>query len=81
MIEPARLFVALGETPLGLFMRDSSWAFATTESAHLLALAVVGGAVTLLGLAALGLGSAGTARAGRRREASCRSSSAACPPP
>lgn len=56
MIDPARLFVALGETPLGLFMRDSSWAFATTESAHLLALAVVGGAVTLLGLAALGVG-------------------------
>ncbi len=51
----ARLFVALGETPLGLFMRDSSWAFATTESVHLVALAVVGGAVTLLSLAALGV--------------------------
>ena len=54
-MSPAQLFVALGKTPVGVFMRDSTWAFATVEAVHLLGLAVVGGAVVLLALAASGL--------------------------
>jgi hypothetical protein len=51
----AHLFVAFGKTPVGLFMRDSTWAFAATEAVHLLGLAALGGAVVLLGLSASGL--------------------------
>src|SRR4051812_15621641 len=50
------LFVGFGKTPLGLFMRDSTWAFATVQTIHLIGLAVICGAVILLGLTALGIG-------------------------
>ena len=48
-------FVWLATTPVGLYMRDSTNGFAAVEAAHLLGLAVVGGAVTLLALANLRL--------------------------
>lgn len=51
----AKLFVAFGETPVGVFMRDSTWAFATVEAVHLLGLSVLGGTVILLALATSGL--------------------------
>ena len=50
------LFIGFGKTPLGLFMRDSTWAFATVQTIHLVGLALLFGAVILLGLAALGIG-------------------------
>jgi hypothetical protein len=50
------LFVAFGMTPLGNFIRQSTWAFAAVETVHLIGLAVLGGAVILLGLTALGWG-------------------------
>jgi len=46
----------LAHTWLGVTMRDSTWAFAIVEIAHLLALAVFGGAVLLVDLRFLGLG-------------------------
>jgi len=49
-------FVDFGKTPLGLFMRDSTWAFASVQTIHLIGLAVLFGAVILLGLSALGIG-------------------------
>lgn len=41
---------------LGTAIRESPWAFAAIESVHLLALAVIGGAVLLVDLRLLGLG-------------------------
>jgi hypothetical protein len=49
------LFVWLGETAPGVFLRKSTAAFAATESVHLLSLAVLGGVVLILDLAALRL--------------------------
>ena len=46
----------VSETPVGQAMSRSSWAFAVIESVHLLALAVIGGAVLMLDLRLLGLG-------------------------
>jgi hypothetical protein len=53
MIE--ELFRWLGHTPVGLFMRDSTWGFATVETLHLLGLAALGGTVLVAGLSAAGL--------------------------
>jgi hypothetical protein len=39
------LFLWLGQTGLGTFMRESTWGFAIVETIHLLGLAVLGGAV------------------------------------
>lgn len=44
------------ETALGTAIRESPWAFAVIESVHLLALAVIGGAVLVVDLRLLGLG-------------------------
>ena len=41
---------------VGEWIKNSSWAFAVIESIHLLALAVIGGAVLMLDLRLLGLG-------------------------
>lgn len=41
---------ALSETQLGVFMRDSSWAFATVEMIHLIAMALLGGMVLFVDL-------------------------------
>lgn len=46
-------FLWLGETPPGLFLKGSTFAFAMTESAHLLGLALLGGTVLATDLAAL----------------------------
>jgi hypothetical protein len=43
-------------TTLGTAIRTSPWAFAVIESVHLLALAVIGGAVLLVDLRLLGFG-------------------------
>jgi len=43
-------------TAIGITIRESLWAFAVIESAHLLGLAMIGGAVILVNLRMLGLG-------------------------
>ena len=43
-------------TSLGTAIRETTWAFAVIESVHLLALAVIGGAVLIVDLRLLGLG-------------------------
>ena len=43
-------------TTIGVAIRESQWAFAVIESAHLLGLALIGGAVILVNLRMLGLG-------------------------
>lgn len=50
------LFQWLAATPLGTYMRDSTWGFASVEAIHLLALAVLGGTVLVVDLRLLGLG-------------------------
>jgi len=49
-------FQWVSETPVGQAITRSSWLFAVIESVHLLALAVIGGAVLVLDLRLLGLG-------------------------
>lgn len=48
-------FVWLGETTIGQYLNQSTSAFAATESLHILALSLVGGAVLVTHLSALGL--------------------------
>src|SRR5438105_1784892 len=45
----------MGRTQLGIFMRDSTYAFAVVEIVHLLALAVFGGGILLVDLRFLGV--------------------------
>src|SRR5438045_4274163 len=49
-------FQWVSTTAVGQAINMSSWAFAVIESVHLLALAVIGGAVLMLDLRLLGLG-------------------------
>lgn len=49
------LFHWLGTTGVGLYMRESDWGFALVETAHLLGLTALGGAVVVGNLAAGGL--------------------------
>jgi len=49
-------FQWISETRMSQAISQSSWAFAVIESVHLLALAVIGGAVLMLDLRMLGLG-------------------------
>jgi len=49
-------FQWVSTTALGQAISKSSWAFAVIESVHLLALAVIGGAVLMVDLRLLGLG-------------------------
>src|SRR5262252_6581547 len=49
-------FQWLSDTRVSQAIGQSSWAFAVVESVHLLALAVIGGAVLMLDLRLLGLG-------------------------
>src|SRR5215471_4268056 len=49
-------FQWVSETAVGQAISRSPWAFAVIESVHLLALAVIGGAVLTLDLRLLGLG-------------------------
>lgn len=48
-------FVWLGDTAIGSYLNRSTTAFAATESLHIIALSLVGGAVLITHLAALGL--------------------------
>jgi hypothetical protein len=49
-------FQAIEFSTIGQAIKTSSWAFAVIESVHLLALAVIGGAVLLVDLRMLGFG-------------------------
>ena len=49
------LFIWLGQTAPGVFLAHSTIAFAATESAHILALSLVGGAVLVSDLVVLGV--------------------------
>jgi hypothetical protein len=60
-------FLWLGHTPVGVYMRDSTNGFATVETAHLLGLALLGGAILLLGLGALNVAVAGETPASTAR--------------
>ena len=62
-----QVFLWLGHTPVGLYMRDSTDGFATVETAHLLGLALLGGVVLLMGLAALNVAVAGSTPAATAR--------------
>jgi hypothetical protein len=48
-------FLALGHSPLGHAMQTSKWGFAVVEMVHLVALALLGGAVLVVDLRLLGL--------------------------
>ena len=48
-------FIALGSSALGHAMRTSKWGFALVEMVHLIALALLGGAVLIVDLRLLGL--------------------------
>jgi hypothetical protein len=48
-------FVALAHSPLGQYTQTSKWAFAVVETVHLLALALLGGAVLILDLRLMGV--------------------------
>ena len=50
---------ALEKTPLGQSIRESTWLFPAIEATHLLALALLGGAVILLDLRLMGVGLTG----------------------
>jgi uncharacterized protein DUF6644 len=50
------LFQWLGHTALGVFMQQSTYAFAVVEMIHLLALALLGGVILIVNLRALGFG-------------------------
>lgn len=50
------VFQSLENTGFAVAFKDSPWAFAVTESVHLLALSVMGGTVLLVDLRILGLG-------------------------
>ena len=49
-------FHAIEFSAAGQMLKNSPWAFAVTESIHLLALAVIGGAVLVVDMRMLGLG-------------------------
>ena len=49
-------FTGLENTPLGVAIKESTWMFPAIEAVHLLALALLGGAVLLLDLRLLGIG-------------------------
>lgn len=50
------IFQAIEFSTIGQALKNSSWAFAVIESIHLLALAVIGGAVLIVDLRLLGFG-------------------------
>jgi hypothetical protein len=62
-----QLFLWLGHTPVGLYMRDSTHGFAAVEAAHLLGLALLGGVVVLLSLGVLQVALAGQTPAATAR--------------
>ena len=63
------LFEALEATPVGAAIRESVWLFPAIEAVHLLALALLGGAVLMLDLRLLGVGLAAQATSAVERGA------------
>ena len=49
------LFKWLAHSSLGQYMQKSAWAFAVVETAHLIALAALGGSLILVHLGMLGI--------------------------
>ena len=62
-----QLFLWLGHTPLGVYMRDSTNGFAAVEAVHLLGLAALGGVVLLFSLSVLGVARLSETPAGAAR--------------
>lgn len=50
------LFQWLGQSPVGAFMQQSTYAFAVTEMLHLLSLSILGGTILIVDLRLLGVG-------------------------
>jgi hypothetical protein len=50
------LFQWLGQTPVGVFMQQSTYAFEIAEMFHLLSLSILGGAILIVNLRLLGVG-------------------------
>lgn len=48
-------FLSLSNSPLGQYMQTSKWGFAVVEAVHLLALAILGGAVLIQDLRLMGM--------------------------
>ncbi len=62
------LFQWLGATPVGVFMQQSTYAFAVVEMFHLLSLSVLGGAILIVNLRVLGVGLRSLSAASLARE-------------
>jgi len=58
-VDPYPIFDWLENTPLADAIKDSTWLFPAIESVHLLALALLGGAILMLDLRLLGVGLTG----------------------
>jgi hypothetical protein len=54
-MSPLSWFTALAHSGLGHLMQNSKWGFAIVETVHLLALAILGGAVLIVDLRLLGV--------------------------
>jgi hypothetical protein len=54
-MSPLSWFTALAHSGLGHLMQNSKWGFAIVETVHLLALAILGGAVLIIDLRLLGV--------------------------
>ncbi len=54
-MSPLPWFTALAHSGLGHLMQNSKWGFAIVETVHLLALAILGGAVLIVDLRLLGI--------------------------
>ena len=50
------VFQWLGNSPVGIFMQQSTYAFAVTEMLHLLSLSILGGTILIVDLRLLGVG-------------------------
>jgi uncharacterized protein DUF6644 len=62
------LFQWLGRTPIGIYMQQSTYAFAVVEMFHLLSLSILGGAILIVNLRVLGLGLRSQSAAGLAQE-------------
>jgi len=63
------LFNALEEGPVGAAIKESVWLFPAIEAVHLLALAILGGAILMLDLRLLGAGLSQQTTSGVERDA------------
>ncbi len=58
-MDPYPIFDWIENTPLAGWIKDSTWLFPAIESIHLIALALLGGAILMLDLRLLGVGLTG----------------------